>query len=129
MILKNELHWLTRHFKGYSVPLVVYDPNSYWPAYYWTEKETIVLRDVTPGNIAHEYRHHLQISRYGCWYVPEMEDNWDKEQEYYSTCYFEHEAMRFEGLFAGNHKDWGLEYWLGRLELKPMSRAEALLLP
>lgn len=145
MILKNEINWLTRHFKNYSIPLVVYNSQPDWWAgcYEWPSAKRLELNgysfDRTRGiivlgrfgmdqcTIAHEYRHHLQYMRYGTWYVPEnIGEDENVKNAYYNNCRFEHDAIRFETY-------WGIdkisERYIRALNLTKMSRSETLNIP
>lgn len=142
MIMKNELSWLTRHFKDYPTPLVLFSASSPWSGYYdWNMGEiitidgreyfnefgAIVLAEVSGSNLANEYRHHLQTWRHGIWAVPSnMENNDGLLEEYYKSCEWEHDAMMFE---RSLDKDPGRsDHWFSLLNI-PRSRTRALMLP
>jgi hypothetical protein len=142
MILRRELHWLTRHFKGYPVPLAIHDSNSPFDGLYewnmdqwitignqqyYNEHGIIILGEVVASVIAHEYRHHLQVCRHGRWHVPSgMEDNLDLLTSYYRQCKWEQDAMMFERSMDDCRTE--SDCWFSLLDI-PKSRARALQLP
>ncbi len=145
MILKNELNWLSRHFKSYSLPLVVYNPSSFWSGYYqWpsyiegcpinveigdnlypNHHGIIVLSNPSPDVIAHEYRHHLQCEKYGFWNVPnEIRESKDAFIHYYQTCPYEQDALRFEMSLYPDEAT--MDTWCSILNLEPISRSSVI---
>lgn len=80
----ESISWLTRHWKHFPVPRIVYIPSLiYYGQYQWPSCQEEIIDDIVippsrgtillgpnydAGTIAHEYRHHLQFWQKGGWW-------------------------------------------------------------
>ena len=99
------MHWLTRHYKQYPIPELVYaGPSDVYdylahyetPYYSNTDSGRIVLfSSTTASTIAHEYRHHIQFCK-GVEFSYKYIDS-----PYYYDLWDERDALLFEVAMTG----------------------------
>lgn len=114
LLHSRSLHWIARHFKAFSCPIVMIaeEPLSVSAYYDWDINQVVELdgNEIYNENgiiviasdcqvteetvILHEYRHHLQVALNGKWPVP----NWSEGEstEDYNQCCYERDARLFE---------------------------------
>jgi hypothetical protein len=123
----NELHWITRHYRGIILPKVIFDDDENYGCYYSPQpnvyydidgkdhdisKGLIVvstkyfhLKKHVESTLAHEWRHHWQKMNGWELYAPEMsERNWENYDlvttNYHQNSRCETDAYLFETKFA-----------------------------
>jgi hypothetical protein len=133
-VLKNEIAWLSRHYKHLPVPVVVwaeenddyygqyFRPNSweYFTGQYLDGQHKGVIEvcgEYEPTTITHEYRHHVQYFRHGT-HDPSAFD--------YSRCPFEFDARSFELSLVGESRDECLSKRAERGQARKLSKIEAI---